>query len=210
MNFTDIINAITAPFGPAGTIIGAAAGSVVNSSSVQDSYEKLTDVSKAKVKAWWQSVLNVKNTPIPNDPELAQWRQDILDRAETIKKMIVKLVNEEAVKDMGLGLAPVAIVGGVAIAGVLGYITYQTADIVKYFTRLNFIKSTAEKLTKANVPPADALKQAMDAADAAGQTNGNRILGIPVRYILIGSGAAIVIWVLFGRKKNEIILAKDA
>lgn len=138
--------------------------------SVTDTYNQLTDAAKAKVKAWVGSVELVRNTPVPpNDKELIQWRQDILDRAAFIKRMIVSVVSDQSAKDMGLGLGPLVIVGGVAVTGILGYIAVQMMDMAKYYSRLNFINSTAATLIKQKVPSSAAFTKAAELADNAGE-----------------------------------------
>lgn len=162
---------------------------------------QLTDEAKAKVKAWVAAVDSVRNTSIPNDPDLAIWRDEILSGADRIKRMILALLSDNEAKSVGLGLGPLVIVGGVAIAGILAYIASQMVDISKYFARLNYIKTTAAQLKAGGASDQVALTQAVNAADNAGQTKALTIFGISATKIAIGVGCIAVVILVSRRKK---------
>ena len=158
-------------------------------SNIVNAYNSVSEDVKAKIRLWVWNIKRVESSPVPSDPEIAKWRADILSRAEQIKSMIRKVISDETAKDLGLGLVPLAIAGGVAISAIVAYMTYQLSDVAKYFERVNFIKTTAVKLESQGVPTAQALTQAINAADSAGQTRETKILGVSVKTI----GVALVL-----------------
>jgi hypothetical protein len=167
----------------------------------------LTGQAKQKVKDWWATVLKIQSTPIPpKDAEIVAWRKKILDRAYTLRSMIRTLVGANLSAEMGLGIAPVVIVGGVAMAGILGYISLQMVDAKKYFARADLVKKTADALVKKGVDADTALRRAGDAADSAGLTSEPKIFGIKVKYIAYGLIGLGIAGFFFSRKNNASVI----
>jgi hypothetical protein len=120
--------------------------------------------------------------------------------------MIRSLVGANVSAEMGLGLGPLVILGGLTMAGILGYIAIYMVDAKKYFARADLVKKTADALVKKGVDADTALRRAGDAADSAGLTSEPKIFGIKVKYIAYGLIGLGIAGFFFSRKNNASVV----
>jgi hypothetical protein len=171
------------------------------------------DDVRAKIQAWWAAVQNVKNTPIANnDPTLVQQRTDLLARSETIRNAILKLMDPETAKSIGLAgpeLLPL-VLGGVTLAGIVAWIGSYMTDYDKYMGQLTANNKASDYQQKvysdqvaSGVPAKEAATNATNAAKQMYNSMATKTVGgVPVTYIAGGLIALGLLAFLFHKKSG--------
>lgn len=171
------------------------------------------DSSKQIIRDWWAAVIKIRDTKIPdNNPDLVARRDALLNRAYTLREMIKSATTEAFAKEVGLGVAPLVVVGGVALAAVVAYIGKYMTDYSKYMSDMDAAaKAAAFKIQVYN----DQVKQGVDSNTAAsnadkaasGMYQQNKtdkdFLGVPVKYWLIGGGVLALLFVVSSRRQVQ-------
>lgn len=96
-------------------------------SATQDAIESL----RQKARDWALRVRELYYMEVP--PELVERKKVLLTRAKYIKSVLETVFGTlDELKDVQLGLGPLPIIGGVAVAGAMAAITYWLADYGKF------------------------------------------------------------------------------